>query len=155
MLKKIGVWKMFFNFLDLLMNNFLVLVLTVLGVILAWIAVSNLLQKKYGPGGIFAFLSGLALILSTWFASNNKDKYKQEIKEIDKQIDEKKKELEEVNKQVEENKEKQKELEKKEEVIEQTLQDKLEEADQVKPVEVKTDEEISNAFDFASKYSKS
>ncbi len=146
---------MSFNFFDLLINNFLVLVLTILGIMLACIAISNLLQKKYGSGGIFTLLSGFIFLLSSWFVSNNKDKYKQEIEEIDNQIDKKKEELKEIDNQVEENKEKQKELETKEEEIVETVQHKLDEANQIKPTEVNTDEEISSAFDFASKHSKS
>lgn len=140
-----------YNFLDLLVNNFLVLLLTIVGVILGWVGISNLLQKKYGPGGIFTLFSVIALFFSV-LLGGKKDNIKGQIKEIDKQIDEKKKELDELQKEVETNKQKQEELKEKEKEVEETLTEKLKDAEEVKPVEVKTDEEISNAFDFASKH---
>lgn len=138
--------SLWWGFLDLLMNNFLVLALVVLGIVIGGYAILNFKNKEYIKGGGLAGLVALIFGVASWASKNNKDKYKEEIKEIDKKIDDKKEELKKIDAEMEENKKKAEELVQKEKEIVDKLSEKLEEAQNIKPVEVNTDEEVLDTF---------
>lgn len=143
-----------YNFFDLLINNFVALTLTIVGVILIWVAISNFLQKKYGPGGIFTLFGIIALVFSRFITKKDPNKYKKEIEKVDDKIKQHKENLNNLDKEVEKNKQQASELKEKEQTIAQELKEKLDHADNIKPAEVTTDEEVLDAFDSASKYGK-
>ncbi len=139
--------RLWWGFLDLLMNNFLVLALVVLGIIVIGYSFIAFLKKKdYVKGGVLAALSALIFGAAHWASKNNKDKYKEQIKEVDRKIDDKKEELKKIDAEMEENKKKAEKLKQEQEVIVDTLAKKLDEAENIKPVEVKTDEEVLDTF---------
>ena len=94
------------SFLDLLLNNFLVLALVMLGIVVGGYAILNFKNKEYIKSGGLAGLVALIFGVASWVSKNNKDKYKEEIKEIDKKIDDNKDELKKIDSEMEENKKK-------------------------------------------------
>jgi len=134
------------SFLDLLLNNFLVLALVMLGIVVGGYAILNFKNKEYIKSGGLAGLVALIFGVASWVSKNNKDKYKEEIKEIDKKIDDKKDELKKIDAEMEENKKKAEKLKQDQEDIVDNLSKKLDQANNIKPVEVKTDEEVLDTF---------
>ena len=142
-------------FMDLLLNNFLVLVLFVLGILVGGYAIVSLVTKKdYVKGGILSGLTALIFGAAIWVKKSNKTDYEKQIEEIDEKIEDKKEELKEIDKEMEENKKQAEELKKKEEEIVEKLTEKLDKAKNIKPIEVKTDEDVLDAFSSMANRSK-
>ena len=134
-------------FVDLLLNNFVVLALFVLAIVIGGYALTSLVLKKdYVKGGILSGLTALIMGAAWWVKKSNKTDYEKKIEEIDNKIESKKEELDKLDKEMEENKKKAEELKKKEEQIVTDLSEKLEQAQNIKPKEVKTDEDVLDAF---------
>lgn len=149
-----SLMSLMWGFLDKLANNFFLLAIMVAVSLLVVFAVVALFNKNKTATIVFSSIALVLTVIGMVLFNNMKqmDNIAVQLNQINNSITQHQTALNQLDKEVQDNYEQFKKIVNSNQQIQQNLNNQLNNINQIKPTEVKNDEEVLDAFDYAASY---